>query len=89
MPFKDNRIIKLSDGRISRITIIDTAGQEKYRSLMSVYFKMADSCIILYDKTRRSSFESCKYYFIPHLRELCTINLKGILIGNKIDLLDF
>ena len=47
---------------------------------------MADSCIILYDKTRRDSFEECKNYFIPTIKELCTSNIKGILIGNKLDL---
>ena len=75
----------MSDGRISRITLIDTIGQEKYRSLSKIYLKMADSCIILYDITNRRSFEECKY-FIHTIKELCKSNIKGMLIGNKLDL---
>ena len=86
--FNAKRFIKLSDGRISRITIIDTAGQERFRAINCSLFKTVDSFILLYDKTRKSSFESCIYYFIPNLRELCKSNIKGILIGNKFDLKD-
>ena len=75
----------MSDGRISRITLIDTAGQERFRSLNKIYLKMADSCIILYDITNRRSFEECKY-FIHTIKELCKSNIKGMLIGNKLDL---
>ena len=76
----------MSDGRISRITLIDTIGQEKFRSFMKMFLSTADSCIILYDKTNKNSFIECKDYFIPTIKEVCKCNIKGMLIGNKIDL---
>ena len=36
-----------------RINIWDTAGQEKYRSLASLYYRGADCAIIVYDITNR------------------------------------
>jgi small GTP-binding protein len=62
----------------------DTAGQEKFRSIVRVYFKGAHSCIIMYDVTNYVSFQNIENW----LRELNDEenNFIKILIGNKIDL---
>jgi Ras-related protein Rab-1A len=76
----------LTDNRISRLTIIDTAGQERFRSHNLPCFKKADSCLLVYDITSRESFNDCKDYYIPRIKELCKSNIKVILLGNKSDL---
>jgi len=76
----------LADNKISRLSIIDTAGQERFRSMNMTFFKKADSCILVYDITKKESFNSCKKYYIERIKELCKSNIKVILLGNKSDL---
>ena len=51
-----------------KFEIWDTAGQEKYRSLAKVFYKNAAVCILVYDITRRVSFEQLKEYWITELK---------------------
>ena len=44
-----------NEGQI-KLTIWDTAGQEKFRSLTRMYFQDAEAAIIVYDTTFRESF---------------------------------
>ena len=47
--------------------IWDTAGQEKYRSLAKVFYKNAAVCVLVYEITRRQSFDELKNYWIGEL----------------------
>ena len=47
----------------------DTAGQERYRSLAKVFYKNAAVCVLVYDITRRSSFDAIKNFWIKELKE--------------------
>ena len=58
-----------------RFEIWDTAGQEKYRSLTKVFYKSAQVCILVYDITRRSSFEELKKYWIKEIKANSSPNL--------------
>ena len=49
--------------------IWDTAGQEKYRALAKVYYKIAAVCILVYNITRKSSLEEIKNYWIKEEKE--------------------
>ena len=51
-----------------KFEIWDTAGQEKYRALAKVFYKNAAGCILVYDITRRASFEELKKYWITELK---------------------
>ncbi len=69
------------------VQIWDTAGQERFRSINKFYYKDANSIIIMYDVTRRSTFENIKSWFKEI--EMNTDNLDNIdisIIGNKTDL---
>ena len=68
---------------------MDTAGQEFFRALNDYYYWKADSIILSYDITSRSSFEDCKTYYCKKIKELCRPNIKTILIGNKKDLEEY
>ena len=69
-----------------KITIWDTCGQEKYRSITKNYFNDADGIILIYDVCDRKSFENLDKW----LRDIKENSNKGeistILCGNKIDI---
>ena len=64
----------------------DTAGQEKYRSIASAYYKNAQGVIMVYDITRRDTFEHIENWW-EELKEQGDPNIKMIMVGNKADLL--
>ena len=60
--------------------IWDTAGQEKYRSLAKVFYKNAAVCILVYEITRRVSFEELKKYWINEVKTNATGNLSKFFL---------
>ena len=65
--------------------IWDTAGQEKYSSLLPMYLRNKDVYLLVYDITLLSSFEHLDNW-IYEIRSYGTKNAPIILIGNKLDL---
>ena len=66
------------------IHLFDTAGQERFRSLTSSYFHMAEYFILVFDLTNKSSLNA-----IPEWLDLLKENVerpKFIVLGNKCDL---
>ena len=61
--------------------IWDTAGQEKYRALAKVFYKNASVCILVYDITRRKSFEELKDYWINEIKSNSSPNLSKYFIS--------
>ena len=49
--------------------IWDTAGQEKYRSLAKFFYNNAAVCVLVYDITRKISFEALKNYWVKQIKE--------------------
>ena len=71
------------------VNILDTAGKEKLKAISESYYKNADCCLLVYDVNDRESFEECKNYYNPPLRDKCKkIIIKAIHLGNKTDLED-
>ena len=65
-----NKTIKLEDENKSiKFEIWDTAGQETYRSLAKIFYKNATVCILVYDITRKSSFNELKLYWVKEIKE--------------------
>ena len=62
----------------------DTAGQEKYNSLIPMYYRNANAAIIVYDVTNERSLNSASRW----LNELQTVapDIFIVLVGNKCDL---
>ena len=71
--------------KIIKAQIWDTAGQERYRSITSVYYKGAQGCLLVYDITKKPTFENIDKW-ISDLKNSGDENLSIILIGNKCDL---
>ena len=68
-----------------RLIMWDTAGQERFKSLIPSYLKNANSIIITYDVTDKSSFISLSQW-LKDVRENVVEGTYIILCGNKIDL---
>ena len=73
------------DNQDIHLLLYDTAGQEKFRSLIPMYTREANIIILVYDITRKDSF-----LHIPSwINELTNVKIEDIifvLVGNKIDL---
>ena len=77
---------QLSDGALVNVDIVDTAGQEKFRSIGKQFYKKADGCLLVYDITRRATFEAIQNFFLKEIKDNCKLEIKIILLGNKTDL---
>ena len=53
-------------------------GQEKFRSLARVFYKNASVCILVYDITRRLSFEELKKFWIENIKSYGPSNLSKL-----------
>jgi small GTP-binding protein len=67
------------------LSIWDTAGQEKYRSMLSSFFRGCRAAILVYDITSEHSFRSLDYW-LGQVREIGGEAVKFLLVGNKADL---
>lgn len=68
-----------------KLQIWDTAGQETFRAITRSYYRGTVGCLIVYDITRRDSFESVQSW-LDDLRKVCDPNIVIVLVGNKIDI---
>ena len=57
-----------------KFEIWDTAGEKKYRDLAKVFLKNASAVILVYDITRRDSFEELKNYWIKKIKSVASPN---------------
>ncbi|KAL1365963.1 hypothetical protein HN51_013894 [Arachis hypogaea] len=78
------RNIKIAD-KLIKAQIWDTAGQERFRAITSSYYRGALGALLVYDITRRSSFENARKWMVE-LREFGGKDMVVILVGNKCDL---
>ncbi|XP_010519373.1 PREDICTED: ras-related protein RABA4a [Tarenaya hassleriana] len=75
------------DHKSVKAQIWDTAGQERYRAVTSAYYRGAVGAMLVYDITRRQTFDHIPRW-LEELRAHADKNIVIILIGNKSDLED-
>ena len=63
----------------------DTAGQERFRTITSSYYRGAHGIIVVYDCTDQESFNNVKQWLEEIERYACE-NVNILLVGNKCDL---
>ncbi|KAH6822200.1 Rab GTPase-like A1I protein [Perilla frutescens var. hirtella] len=78
------RNIRVGD-KLIKAQIWDTAGQERFRAITSSYYRGALGALLVYDITRRSTFESLRKW-LKELREFGSPEMVVVLVGNKSDL---
>ena len=83
----DSRIKDLKrNGQKIKLSIYDTAGQERLRSLVQNLYKAADGILLIYDVSKVESFNLINKW-INGIKENVDIEKIGfIVVGNKIDL---
>ena len=67
-----------------RLQIWDTAGEERFRSITKNIFRNANGILFVYDITNKESFVNIKNWIKD--TENIDKEIKGLIIGNKIDL---
>lgn len=75
------------DNKKIMFQIWDTAGTERFKSIVPFYLRDADVAIVAYDITERNTFENINQW-LRLLQESAPETIKCALVGNKCDLLE-
>ncbi|KAJ4968821.1 hypothetical protein NE237_015522 [Protea cynaroides] len=75
------------DGKEVKAQIWDTAGQERFRAVTSAYYRGAVGALIVYDISRRTTFESVGRW-LDEINTHSDTTVARMLVGNKCDLDD-
>lgn len=77
--------VYLDGGKVVKAQIWDTAGQERYRAITSAYYRGAVGALLVYDISKRQSFENLERW-VKELRDHADHNIVILLVGNKSDM---
>ena len=81
------KIIQIKEGGYIKAQIWDSAGQERYKAIVAGHYRRAAGAIIVYDVTKRSTFEHATSW-LQKIKEMAEKNCITYLVGNKVDLVD-
>jgi Ras-related protein Rab-2A len=73
------------DSKPIKLQIWDTAGQESFRSITRAYYRGAAGALLVYDVTRRETFEHLAKW-LEEARQYASPTMTIMLVGNKSDL---
>eukprot|EP01068_Selenidium_serpulae_P014858 Selendium_serpulae@DN6152_c0_g1_i5.p2 len=73
------------DGKTLKLSLWDTAGQDRFRSLTQSYYRGAQGIILVYDCTVRQSFENMPTWLEEVQRNSNIPDAVKMLIANKVD----
>ena len=76
--------VQLDDGKMYKIQIWDTAGQDRFRSITKNYYKGAHGIVLIYDITDKKTFENVRNW-VRQIKEEVSDKVCIILVANKID----
>jgi len=79
-----SKIFNVKDHNV-KIQIWDTAGQERYRSITNAYYKGSKGAIIVFDLSRRETFDHVERWY-EDINKNGDKDISVILVGNKSDL---
>ena len=81
-----SKTVTIKDEKEIKLQLWDTAGQEAFRSLSKLFYTNAAGIIIVYDITRKDSFEEIKNFWYPEVKKEAPSEVKLAIVGNKFDL---
>ena len=79
------KLVRL-DNHIIKLQLWDTAGQERYSTFSGNYYRAAQAAILVYDVTRRESFDHLENWVDLLSLHVSITDIVILLIGNKTDL---
>ena len=82
------KVLKMLDQRIVRLQIWDTAGQDRFKVMTKSYYRNAKGCLIIYDITRKETFENVKTWTEQYSQTNPEGRRSMMILGNKKDLED-
>jgi len=71
-------------GKHVNLSIWDTPGEERFRTMVSSYYRGTQAIILVYDISNRESFETIEWWFAERSHYAPKSAVK-ILVGNKAD----
>ena len=73
------------EGKKIKLQIWDTAGEERFRTITTSYYKGAHAILIVFDISEKDSFEHVKNW-VADIDKFAKQGVLRILVGNKCDL---
>ena len=74
------------DGHQIKLSLMDTAGQERYRFMGNLYYKEKDIVIVVFDLTKPETFEAvCRDWILEIVNHCDPRQTKLLILGNKSD----
>ncbi|KAM3128109.1 hypothetical protein pb186bvf_019810 [Paramecium bursaria] len=73
------------DNASVKLQIWDTAGQDRFRTITSSYYRGAQGIIVMFDVTDRDSFDQVRAW-MSEIDKFATDQVIKILVGNKVDM---
>ncbi len=81
-----SKSVRSSDDKANlKIQTWDTAGQDRYKALSAAYYRNSSAVILVYDITRRETFEHVTRW-LAEIRQHVEESVPVLLVGNKLDL---
>ena len=72
-------------GKNLKLQIWDTAGQERYAAITSAYYRGGNGILMVFDITRRESFDILRNKIIQTVRSQAQENVKIVVVGSMLD----
>ncbi|XP_020790221.2 ras-related protein Rab-8B-like [Boleophthalmus pectinirostris] len=75
------------DGKKIKLQIWDTAGQQRFKTITTAYYRGANGIMLVYDITNKKSFDSLQDW-IRDMEQHASSDVERIILGNNCDLDD-
>jgi len=79
------KIIKVKGEKV-KVSIWDTAGQEKFQNIVKQYYNGANGILLIFDITNKKSFEKINFWYNDLINKIKKEEIVIYLVGNKVDL---
>ena len=78
--------VTLKNGQTVKLKLVDTAGQEKFKSVTKSYYKNTDGVLFVFDYSYEVTFEHISDWIKSFEENSNKENIPRFLLGNKYDL---
>lgn len=79
------RMVVSPNARNVKLCIWDTAGHEKYRSIIKSYYRKSNCVVMVYDVSNTESFDSVEQYWFREVSKNVDSSARYFVVGNKSD----
>lgn len=73
------------EGQKVDVKLWDTAGFERFQTMLPLYYRGCHGAILVYDVTRRETFNKLRDWLVELENNLTNDNAIVMIVGNKID----